>query len=63
MSRTESGVDELPEDIYNLDNEFVFEEEVLYEERLVLRSEDFISGPYLGDNATLPLNILEFEYP
>lgn len=66
MSHTESGVDDITEDTdENVENEedILYDEEVIEEEPLVLRSEDFISGPFCGEHSTIPENILEFEYP
>lgn len=64
MSHTESDVEDISEDLdIEHEDSLVFDEEAIEEEPLVLRTEDFISGPFSGDNATLPSDILQFEYP
>lgn len=64
MSNTGSELEDLPYDLNGQGEEEEEQEEeetVAEEEPEVYFSEDFISGPYLSEESTVPGNILEFE--
>lgn len=71
MSSTTSDVDDLPVDtealLRYLADVSEGEEDTLEEgesvQESIYFSEDFVSGPHFSEESTVPLDILEFQYP
>lgn len=58
MSQTDDGVEEIPSD-----GEDAEEEEKDSQQWSIYDSDTFISGEYQSDHCTIPEGILQFQYP